>query len=70
MRDGIAVTKPNFVVTRASEIPLASSLFSGLEKLVICRKTSIMPVTVPNSPSRGAVAAVTAINGRAFSSLT
>ena len=44
MRDGMAVIKPNFVVTRASEIPRANSLFSGLAKFVICLKTTLRGV--------------------------
>ena len=68
MRDGIAVTKPNFVVTRVSEIPPQVHYF--LDWKIGDLAKNIYHAGHSAYPSRGAVAAVTAINGSAFSSLT
>jgi len=64
MREGIAATKPSYVVISASEITSERLLASPVPKRVICLKVLIMPVTVPSSPIRGAVAAMTSIMGK------
>ena len=51
---GIATTRPRTVVTNACDIPPAMILGSPVPNKVICWKVTIIPVTVPNSPAKGA----------------
>ena len=51
---GMATIKPNHVVTRATEIPLAIVLGSPVPNKVIIVKVSIIPIMVPNRPIKGA----------------
>ena len=51
---GIATTKPKTVVTRACEIPPAIILGSPVPNKVICWNVTIIPVTVPSNPAKGA----------------
>ena len=51
---GIATTRPKTVVTRAWEIPPAIIFGSPVPNKVICWKVTIIPVTVPKSPAKGA----------------
>ena len=50
----MAAVKPNTVVTNACEIPPAINFGSPVPNNVIAWKVTIMPVTVPRSPRRGA----------------
>src|SRR6056297_843995 len=51
---GIATVRPSTVVTRACEMPPAISFGSPVPNSVIAWNVTIMPVTVPSSPSSGA----------------
>src|SRR5258705_435447 len=54
---GIATIRPNAVLYSATEMPCASWI--GLEPAAVCDpKISIIPTTVPNRPSSGAIAAI------------
>ena len=64
---GIAVIKPNAVVTSACEIPLAINLGSPVPNKVIDWNVSIMPVTVPSKPNRGEITAKIFIVDKYFS---
>ena len=50
--NGIAVTRPMTVVTRAWEIPPAISFGSPVPNRLMDWKVAIMPVTVPSSPEQ------------------
>ena len=52
---------PNIVVTNACDIPPAISLGSPVPNKVIAWKVSIIPITVPNKPNRGATVAINLI---------
>ena len=54
-----AAMSPSCVVISASEIPPDSMRGSPVPCLVMTSKVEIIPVTVPNSPRRGATAANT-----------
>jgi len=56
-RRGAATINPNIVVTRAWEIPPAICLGSPVPNNVIAWNVSIIPITVPRSPNKGATAA-------------
>ena len=58
MRAGIATAKPAAVVTRASDMPDASTLGLPMPSSTSTRNTSIIPRTVPSSPSSGLIAAM------------
>ena len=55
--EGIATLMPAAVVIRASEMPPASWFGSPVPSRRMTLKTSIMPMTVPRRPSRGAIPA-------------
>src|SRR5205814_97895 len=55
MTAGIATSNPNAVVTRASAIPPATAARPVAFSCEIPLKAFRMPITVPNSPTNGAV---------------
>ena len=59
---GIAVIKPSIVVTSASEIPFAIVFGSPVPNKVIAWKVFIIPVIVPNKPSKGATTEINLTN--------
>ena len=63
----MATISPYIVVINASEIPDDSMRGSPVPNTEIKLKVLIIPVTVPNNPSNGAVAAVNAMIGISFS---
>ena len=50
----MAMINPNSVVMSASDIPDDSCRASPVPNMVISLKVLIIPVTVPNKPSKGA----------------
>src|ERR1019366_3295028 len=56
----MATSRPNAVVTRASEIPPATGPMPEDFWVAICWKAFRMPTTVPNRPTNGAVAPMVA----------
>ena len=59
--NGAATISPNIVVTRACEIPPAINLGSPVPNSVIAWNVSIIPITVPRSPNKGATVAINLI---------
>ena len=56
--EGIATQRPSTVVTRAWEIPPAIRFGSLVPDKLMDRKVSIIPDTVPKSPSSGETIAI------------
>ena len=56
---GMATIRPNSVVTSAIDMPSDNNFGSPVPNSVIMSKVSIIPVTVPSSPSNGAIEAIT-----------
>ena len=61
---GTATNRPKAVHTRASEIPADTAPIPPDPVKAIPRKALMMPTTVPNSPTKGAVAPIVATTGR------
>ena len=59
---GMAVIRPNIVVTRASEIPFAIVFGSPVPNKVMAWKVLIIPVIVPNNPNNGATTDINLTN--------
>jgi len=64
----MATSRPVWVVIRAIEMPPAMARELPVPKTEITLKVSIIPSTVPSSPSNGATAASTAMAARRASS--
>jgi hypothetical protein len=66
---GMATSRPKAVVTRASEMPPATAPMPEVFWVAICWKAFRMPMTVPSSPTNGAVAPMVARTARPLFSL-
>jgi len=65
----MATSRPKAVVTRASEIPPATAPIPEVFWVAICWKALRIPTTVPNRPTKGAVAPMVARTARPLFSL-